>query len=54
MSNHPHALVQVADLPLEKTMQRIAMRYARHRHKSWAGAKIEAESARTGLRFRFR
>ena len=34
MSNHLHALLQVADSPLGKTMQRIAMRYARHRHKS--------------------
>jgi REP element-mobilizing transposase RayT len=34
MSNHLHALLQVADSPFRRTMQRIAMRYARHRHKS--------------------
>jgi hypothetical protein len=34
MSNHLHALLQIADHPLGGIMQRIAMRYARHRHKS--------------------
>jgi REP element-mobilizing transposase RayT len=33
MSNHLHALIQVADQPLGKLMQRIAMRYSRFRHK---------------------
>jgi hypothetical protein len=33
MSNHLHRLLQVADEPLGAIMQRIAMRYARHRHK---------------------
>ena len=33
MSNHLHMLLQVADEPLGAIMQRIAMRYARHRHK---------------------
>ena len=34
MSNHLHALLQIADRPLGEIMQRIAMRYARHRHKT--------------------
>jgi putative transposase len=33
MTNHLHALVQIADQPLGKVMQRIAARYSRHRHK---------------------
>lgn len=33
MTNHLHALVQVADRPLGKTMHRIAVRYSRHRHR---------------------
>ena len=34
MSNHLHALVQIGERPLGLLMQRIAMRYSRHRHKS--------------------
>jgi putative transposase len=34
MSNHLHALLQIAHCPLGSVMQRIAMRYARHRHKT--------------------
>ena len=34
MSNHLHALLQIAERPLGQIMQRIAMRYARHRHKT--------------------
>lgn len=34
MTNHLHALMQVADLPLGETMQRIAVRYSRFRHRS--------------------
>lgn len=34
MSNHLHALVQIADQPLGHTMQRIAVRYSRYRHKA--------------------
>lgn len=34
MTNHVHALLQIADQPLGKVMQRIAMRYSRHRHKA--------------------
>jgi putative transposase len=34
MSNHLHALLQIADRPLGEIMQRIAMRYAHHRHKA--------------------
>jgi putative transposase len=34
MSNHLHALLQIADRPLGEIMQRIAMRYARHRHRT--------------------
>lgn len=34
MTNHLHALVQIADQPLGKIMQRIAMRYSRYRHKA--------------------
>ena len=34
MSNHLHALVQIADRPLGPLMQRIAMRFSRHRHKA--------------------
>ena len=34
MSNHLHALLQIANDPLGSVMQRIAMRYARHRHKA--------------------
>jgi REP element-mobilizing transposase RayT len=33
MTNHLHALIQVSDQPLGKTMQRICMRYSRYRHK---------------------
>jgi len=33
MSNHLHALLQIGHSPLCGIMQRIAMRYARHRHK---------------------
>lgn len=33
MSNHLHLLMQTAEHPLGKPMQRIAMRYSRHRHK---------------------
>jgi putative transposase len=33
MSNHLHTLLQIADRPLGEIMQRVAMRYARHRHK---------------------
>lgn len=33
MTNHLHALLQIADRPLNQIMQRIAMRYSRHRHK---------------------
>ena len=34
MSNHLHALLQIDHSPLGGIMQRIAMRYARHRHKT--------------------
>jgi REP-associated tyrosine transposase len=34
MTNHLHALVQIFDQPLGKTMQRIAVRYSRHRHRA--------------------
>src|SRR5712672_2821384 len=34
MTNHLHALVQIGDLPLGKIMQRITMRFSRHRHKA--------------------
>jgi putative transposase len=34
MTNHLHALVQVSDQPLGKTMHRIAVRYSRYRHRS--------------------
>lgn len=34
MTNHLHALVQIADGPLGKIMQRIAARYSRYRHKA--------------------
>lgn len=34
MTNHLHALMQIADQPLGKAMQRIAMRYSRYRHKA--------------------
>lgn len=34
MTNHLHALVQIADRPLGEIMQRIAIRYSRYRHKS--------------------
>jgi putative transposase len=34
MSNHLHALLQIADRPLGEIMQRVAMRYARYRHKT--------------------
>jgi REP element-mobilizing transposase RayT len=34
MSNHLHALLQIDHSPLGAIMQRIAMRYARHRHKT--------------------
>jgi hypothetical protein len=34
MTNHLHALVQIADRPLGKIMQRIAARYSRYRHKA--------------------
>jgi REP element-mobilizing transposase RayT len=33
MSNHLHALLQIAERPLGHLMQRVAMRYSRHRHK---------------------
>jgi REP element-mobilizing transposase RayT len=33
MTNHLHLLVQIADQPLGKLMQRIAMRYSRYRHR---------------------
>lgn len=33
MTNHLHLAVQVGDTPLEKPMQRLAMRYARHIHR---------------------
>jgi len=32
MTNHLHLLVQIADTPLAKLMQRVSMRYARYRH----------------------
>jgi putative transposase len=32
MTNHLHALVQIADRPLGMIMQRMAMRYSRHPH----------------------
>ena len=34
MSNHLHALLQISNCPLGSVMQRIAVRYAKHRHKS--------------------
>jgi REP element-mobilizing transposase RayT len=34
MSNHLHALVQIAERPLGAIVQRIAMRYSRYRHKA--------------------
>jgi putative transposase len=34
MSNHLHALIQIADIPLGQVVQRIAMRYSRYRHKA--------------------
>lgn len=34
MTNHLHLLLQIADAPLGKLMQRIAMRYSRFRHKA--------------------
>jgi putative transposase len=34
MSNHLHALLQIGHSPLGGIMKRIAMRYARHRHKA--------------------
>lgn len=34
MTNHLHVLIQTSDLPLGKTMQRIAVRYSRYRHRS--------------------
>jgi putative transposase len=33
MTNHLHFLLQIADQPLGKIMQRIAMRYSRYRHR---------------------
>jgi len=36
MTNHLHLLVQISDVPLGKLMQRIAMRFSRHRHKTLA------------------
>src|SRR5688500_17648376 len=33
MTNHLHALVQISDRPLGKLVQRIAVRYAKHRHR---------------------
>lgn len=33
MTNHLHALVQIAEAPLGKLMQRIAVRYSRYRHR---------------------
>ncbi len=32
MTNHLHLLVQIGEVPLDKLMQRISMRYARYRH----------------------
>jgi hypothetical protein len=34
MTNHLHALMQIADRPLGILIQRIAMRYSRYRHKA--------------------
>lgn len=34
MTNHLHALLQIAEHPLGKTMQRIAMRFSRYRHRA--------------------
>lgn len=34
MSNHLHALIQIAERPLGHIIQRIAMRYSRYRHKA--------------------
>jgi putative transposase len=34
MTNHLHALVQIADRPLGGLMQRIAVRYSRYRHRA--------------------
>jgi putative transposase len=34
MTNHLHALIQVADRPLGESMKRVAMRYSRYRHKT--------------------
>jgi putative transposase len=34
MTNHLHALVQIADQPLGKIMQRVAIRYSRYRHRA--------------------
>ena len=36
MTNHLHVLIQVGDRPLGKIMQRIAMRYSKHRHRRLA------------------
>lgn len=33
MSNHLHALIQIAEKPLGDVMKSIAMRYSRHRHR---------------------
>lgn len=33
MTNHLHFLIQISERPLGDTMQRIAMRYSRYRHK---------------------
>jgi len=34
MSNHLHALLQISNCPLGSVMQRIAVRYAKYRHKA--------------------
>lgn len=34
MTNHLHVLLQIADQPLGKVMQRVAARYSRHRHRA--------------------
>jgi putative transposase len=34
MTNHLHAIVQIAERPLGESMKRVAMRYSRYRHKA--------------------
>jgi len=34
MSNHLHALLQITNCPLGSVMQRIAVRYAKYRHRT--------------------